>query len=184
MTNNKLLDAILHAYLHAEKLRLEKDPRYQRLTFMHVAKSLEPGIEKWHVEFLRKQLFDDGFLDNQKYISGEPYILTPSGIKAAQSSYYSSQADETLSEKKIREGTIISFGRAKVSIAISIAAIIIPTIISIYGLAVINSSPSADDYNELKLRIERIENSRDFEKPIESATKKDNDTTQYKFNER
>lgn len=161
MTNNELLDKILYAYLHGLKLKLDKDPKYSRLTFKLVVKAFDKEIEEWHIDFLRKQLFDDGLLECGKYGDGEPYELTPKGIKAAQNGgWYRNSAEERQSDKEIKSETLSNFKRSKTSLIISIFAIIIPTVISLYSLWISKQSPTKEEVQQLQQRIEKFENSK------------------------
>jgi hypothetical protein len=160
MTNNELLDKILYSYLYGLKLKLEKDPRYKRLSFKLVAKAQEKGIDDWHIDFLKKQLFADGFLKQSGFGDGEPYELTDAGIKAAQVGWYKENATEKQTEKEIRKQTLANLKRSKLSLTISIFAIIVPTIISLYSLWTSKQSPTIEEQKELKQRIENLENSR------------------------
>ena len=175
MTNNEILDKILYAYLHGLKLKLDKDPKYARLTFKLVVTAFDKEIEEWHIEFLRKQLFDDGLLEYAKYGDGEPYELTSKGIKAAQNGgWYSNSADERQSDKEIKSETLSNLKRSKSSLIISIFAIIVPTIISLYSLWTSKQSPKKEELQELQQRIENLENSKNEHNVISVDTLKRN----------
>jgi len=159
MTNNKLLDSILNVYLYGIKLRIENDPKHKMLTFDFVAKSQEPNIKDWQIEFLRKTLFDDGFLENCPFDDmAEPYELTPAGVKAAQNGWYTSKEEEIQLEIELKKRTITSLKLSKTSLIISIFAIVIPTIISIYSIWISKDMPTQQQFQELKHRIKAIEN--------------------------
>jgi hypothetical protein len=157
MTHNKLLDAILSSYLFGLRLKLDKDPRYKKLSFNLVARAQEPTIDDWHIEFLRKRLFDDGFLEYAKYGDGEPYELTPAGIKAAQTNWYTSQAEEKRIDKEIKEQTLLSLRRSKDAKIISIFAIIVPTLISIYALYITKQQDNTEEVKQLKQQLNTIQ---------------------------
>jgi hypothetical protein len=156
MTHNKLLDAILTSYLYGLRLKLDKDPRYKKLSFNLVAKAQEPTIDEWHIEFLKKRLFDDGFLEYAKYGDGEPYELTPAGIKAAQTNWYSSNEEEKRLDKEIKQQTLLSLKRSKDAKIISIIAIIIPTLISIYALWLTKQQDNTEEVKQLKQQLDTI----------------------------
>lgn len=134
MTHTSLLDAILSSYLYGQKLKLEKNPKYKRLSFKLIAKAQDTTLDDWNIEFLRRRLFDDGFLENAKYGDPEPYELTALGIKAAQTKWYSSNEEEKRLDKEIKQQTLLSLRRSKDAKIISVFAIIVPTLISIYAL--------------------------------------------------
>lgn len=157
MTHNKLLDAILSSYLFGLRLKLDKDPRYKKLSFNLVAKAQEPTIDEWHIEFLRKRLFDDGFLEPAKYGDAEPYELTPTGIKAAQTNWYTSQAEEKRLDKEIKEQTLLSLRRSRDAKVISIFAIVVPTLISIYALYLTKQQDNTEEVKQLKQQINTIQ---------------------------
>lgn len=156
MTHHKLLDVILACYLFAEKLKLSKDPRYQKLTFKLVAEVQEPGIDEWNVEFLRKRLLEDGFLRPSKFGDAEPYELTPEGIKAAQTSHYSSAIKERDIDWKIKEETLKSLKRSKDAKTISIFAIIVPTLISMYSLWMAHESDNTEEIRRLRQQFDSV----------------------------
>ena len=132
-------------------MKLDKDPRYSRLTFNLVVKAFDKEIEDWHLKFLRKQLFDDELLQNSKYGDGEPYELTPKGIKAAQTGgWYRNLSAEREFNQKIKTETLKSLKRSKTSLIISIIAIIIPTFISLYGLWLSNKSVKPVELQKLQ----------------------------------
>jgi hypothetical protein len=179
MTHNNLLDAILSSYLFGQKLKLAKDPRYKKLSFNLVAKAQDPTIDDWNIEFLRKRLFDDGFLENAKYGDPEPYELTPAGIKAAQIRWYSSQAEEKRLDKEIKEQTLLSLKRSKTALTISIFAFIIPTLISLYSLWTNKESATTEELQQLQKRIEKLESSKTESKTTSNVSEKVSaDTTQ------
>jgi hypothetical protein len=156
MTHNKLLDAILSSYLFGLRLKLDKDARYKKLSFKLVAKAQEPTIGDWHIEFLKKRLFDDGFLENAKYGDAEPFELTPAGIKAAQSNWYSSNEEEKRLDKEIKAQTLLSLKRSKDAKVVSIFAIIVPTIISIYALWLTKQQDNTAEVKQLKQQLDAI----------------------------
>lgn len=131
MTNNKFLDAILASYLFNEKLRHTHPHESKKLTFEFIAKAQLPEVEDWRIEFLRKQLISDGFLEYAEFGDGVTYTLTPTGIKAAQLNWYSKNEEETQLDKDIKKQTLLSLKRSKDAKTISIWAIIVPTLISI-----------------------------------------------------
>jgi hypothetical protein len=157
MTKNNLLDAILSSYLWGQKLKLEKDPKYKKLSFRLVVKAQEPTIDDWQIEFLKKQLFDDGFLEVAKYGDEEPYELTPSGIKAAQTRLYSNTEADKQKENEIKDHTLAELKRSKYSLLIAILAFIIPTIISVYTLWTGKQQPTTEEVQELRQRIQKLE---------------------------
>ena len=57
MTQNNLLDSILSSYLYGQILKAEKPHQYKKLTFEFIAKTQEPGIEDWRIEFAKKNSF-------------------------------------------------------------------------------------------------------------------------------
>jgi hypothetical protein len=159
MTNNNLLDAILTSYLWGQKLKLEKHPKYNRLSFRLVVKTHDPTADEWQIEYLKKQLLDDGFLEIAKYEYGNEgqYELTTSGIKAAKSRWYSKFSADKQKEDEIKENTLSNLKRSKYSLVISILALIIPTIISIYTILIDNKQPIIDQIKELNKRIRKLE---------------------------
>lgn len=157
MTNNNILDAILSSYLWGQKLKLEKDPKHKKLSFRLVVKAQEPTADDWQIEFLKKQLFDDGFLEIAKYGDEEPYELTPAGIKAAQTRWYSNSAADKDTDKQIKQHTLADLKRSKYSLYISILAFIVPTIISLYTLWTGKQQPTTEEYQELRQRVEKME---------------------------
>jgi len=179
MTHNNLLDAILSSYLYGQKLKLAKDPTYKKLSFKLVAKAQDPTVDDWNIEFLKKRLFDDGFLENAKYGDPEPYELTPTGIKAAQTRWYSSQADEKRLDKEIKEQTLLSLKRSKTALIISTIAFIIPTLISLYSLWTNRQSVTTEELQQLQKRIEKLESSKTEAKTTSTVSEKVSfDTTQ------
>jgi len=172
MTHNNLLDAILSSYLFGQKLKLTKDPTYQRLSFKLVAKAQDPTVDDWNIEFLRKRLFDDGFLEYAKYGDPEPYELTPAGIKAAQTRWYSTQAEEKRLDKEIKKHTLLSLKRSKTALTISIFAFIIPTLISLYTLWTNKRSATTEGLQQLQKRIEKLESSKTEAKTTSNVLEK------------
>jgi hypothetical protein len=157
MTNNNLLDAILSSYLWGQKLKLDKDPKYNKLTFRLVVKAQDPSADDWQIELLKKQLFDDGFLEVAKFGDEEPYELTPAGIKAAQTRWYSKYAADKQKENDIKDHTIADLKRSKYSLVIAILAFLIPTIISVYTMWTNNQQPTTVEVQELRQRIQKLE---------------------------
>lgn len=160
MTHNKLLDAILSSYLFGLRLKLDKDPRYKKLSFNLVAKAQEPTIDDWHIEFLRKRLFDDGFLEYAKYGDGEPYELTPAGIKAAQTNWYTSQADEKRIDKEIKEQTLKSLkqsGKALWTSYLSMIGTIGAAVIALIALTTTKQSDNSEELKQLKQQLDTIQ---------------------------
>ncbi len=157
MTHNNLLDAILSSYLYGQTLKHSKDPTYKRLSFKLVAKAQDPTIDDWNIDFLKKRLFDDGFLEYAKYGDPEPFELTPAGIKAAQVSWYSSQAEEKRLDKEIKEQTLLSLKRSKAAKTISIWAIIVPTLISLTTLWLSIRPSKSKELPQLKQQLNTIQ---------------------------
>jgi hypothetical protein len=157
MTNNHLLDAILSSYLWGQKLKLENDPKYKRLKFRLVVLAQDPTADDWQIDFLKKQLFNDGFLEIPKNGDEEPYELTPLGIKAAQTRLYSNTELDKDTEKEIKRRTLADLNRSKYSLAIAILALIIPTIISFYTLWTNKQQPTLEEVQELRQRIHKLE---------------------------
>jgi hypothetical protein len=160
MTNNQLLDAILTCYLFNEKLK-HTDPNVsKKLTFAFIAKAQLTDIDEWRIEFLRKQLFNDGYLEYAKYGNGEPYILTASGIKAAQNNAYIKTEEDKQLDKELKLQTLLSLKRSKTAITISIFAIAIPTLISLYSLWTSKQSATTEEFQQLEERVKKLENSK------------------------
>ena len=155
--NNKLLDSILHSYLFGQILKLNQDPKIKKLTFSFVVKTQEPLVEDWRMEFLKSQLLADGFIEVSNNIDEDLYELTPAGIKAAQTSWYSTSAVDKDTEREINLQTLASLKRSKHAIIISILAIIVPTVISLYSLWTSNQSPTSEQVKELQERLEKME---------------------------
>jgi hypothetical protein len=158
MTNNKLLDQILHCYLFGQQLKLDDNPLYTKLTFEFIVKSQDKSIDKWCFEFLKNQLVNDGFIEPAKYGDGEPFELTAKGITAAQTSWYSSLEEERVLDKEIKRQTLRSLKRSKEAIIISIFAILIPTILSIYTLWATYDSSKSKELNTLEQKLGVLEN--------------------------
>jgi len=159
--NNEILDKILHSYLWAWKLKQDKDPKYPKLNFEKIARAQEQLIEDWHLEFLKRQLINDGFLVASDSKNGEPYELTPLGIKATQNGGYKSFQAEKQTDRDIKSQTLANLKSSKYSLIISIFAIIVPTIISLYSLWTSKQSPTDEEVQHLLQRIERMENLKD-----------------------
>ena len=169
MTNNQLLDAILSCYLFNEKLK-HTDPNVsKKLTFAFIAKAQLPDIDKWRIEFLRKQLFNDGLLEYAKFGDGEPFILTPAGIKAAQTNSYITNEEDKQLDKELKRQTLLSLKRSKTAITISVFAIIIPTLISLYSLWTSKQSASTEELNQLQERVKKLESSKTEAKTTSNA---------------
>lgn len=157
MKNTKILDSILHSYLYGEKLKLEGNPLYHKMTFEYIFKSTTRGenfqVEPWQMEFLKLTLLNDGFIRLPD--SGiEPYELTKEGIKAAQISWYSKSAQDIEIEKEIKSLTISDLKRSKKNLNIAILALIIPTIISIYSLVETANSGKEKEKEIINLKTE------------------------------
>lgn len=174
MTNNELLDAILNSYLYAISVKYTNPALYRKMTFENVAKAQADGqnfkLDKWHLEFLRKKLLDEGFLEPSKYGNPDPYSLTTNGINFINSGGYSKAAIKRQREEQIQEQTLNSLKRSKTSLYISIFAIIIPTIISVYSLWTSKQSPTTDQIQELQQRIQKIENLKSEAKTIKDSS--------------
>lgn len=157
MTNNELLDAILYSYLYEYKLKLENSPEYKKLTFEYIAKAQDPDIEEWQLKFLRQTLINDGFIEPAKISGPEPYNLTPTGIKAAQTGWYKKTEKDLRTKKEITKQTLADLKRSKISLIVAILAFIIPTIISIYTFQANKQQPNRQELQELRQRIEKLE---------------------------
>ncbi|MBB2950753.1 hypothetical protein [Sphingobacterium sp. JUb56] len=156
MNNNQILDSILHSYLFGQKMKLENDPRYLKMTFDFIfnTQTKREETESWQMEFLKQTLLNDGFIKLPE--SGiEPYELTPTGIKAAQVGWYKKNERDVETEKQLNLLTVADLKRSKATLAIAILALIIPTALSIYSI--IQSAKTDKDKEIEKLRIELIE---------------------------
>jgi len=160
MTNNQLLDAILSCYLFNEKLQHTHPTASKKMNFSLISKSQLPEIEDWRIEFLRKQLFNDGFLENSKYGDPEPYTLTPTGLKAAQNNSYRRNEEDSQVDKEIKLQTLLSLKRSKTAVTISIFAIVIPTLISLAALWLSIKQSPTEELNKLQQRIDKLESSK------------------------
>jgi hypothetical protein len=169
MTHNELLDTILTAYNWAEIMKIKKDPKYKKLTFNLVARAIEPTIEDWHIEYLRNRLFNDGFLSYSKFGDGEPFEITPDGIKASQANWYRSNAEDKKVEKETKIENLKSLKRSKTALWISVFAFIIPSIISVYTILTNKELPTKEQFQELQERIKKLENSKIEDKTISNA---------------
>jgi len=161
MTNNQILDTVLHSYLYGQKLKLEGDPRYNKMTFEFIIKTQTKGenfeVEPWQMEFLRKTLLNDGFITLPE--SGiEPYELTKEGIKAAQVGWYKKNAKDAEIEKEIKSLTIEDLKRSKRNLVIAVLALIIPTIISIYSLLQTTNNNKGTEIEKLRTEIQELKN--------------------------
>ena len=156
MTNNQLLDIILKLYLQDKQWALSGDPRHSRLTFAKVVKSQDPIIEDWQIMFLKEQLFADKFLQYAKYGDEEPYTLTDTGVKAAQTSWYVPLQENNEQQKTIRTETIKDFSRSRNALIISIIAIIVPTLISLYTLWLNKQQDNTEEVKQLKQQLDTI----------------------------
>lgn len=136
---------------------LSKNPLHQKVTFSKFVKSLDPKIEEWQIKFLKEQLFSDKFLEYSKYGDHEPYILTPGGIKAAQNGWYVPMEDNRILDKEIKKHSLKNLKRSRTIIIISILAVIIPTVISLYSLMTNKESPSHKQFKDLQQRIKTLE---------------------------
>ena len=136
---------------------LSGNPLHKKLTFSKVVKSQDPTIEEWEIKFLKDQLFADKFLEYAKYGGEEPYKLTDIGVKAAQTGWYASLSEKNEQEKIIRTETIKDFKRSKKALTISIIAIIVPTIISIYTLWASKRQDNSEEVKQLKQQLNSIQ---------------------------
>ena len=156
MTNNQLLDTILKLYLMARQWELSKNPLHQKITFAKVVKSQESTIEEWQIQFLKEQLFADKFLQNAKYGDEEPYTLTDTGVKAAQTGWYVPHSEKGGQERTIRTETIKDFSRSKRALNISIIAIIVPTLISLIVLWLSSRQPTTEEVRQVKEQVFKL----------------------------
>lgn len=138
------------------QLELSGNPLHNKITFAKVVKSQDPTIEDWQIKFLKEQLFADKFLEYAKYGDGEPFALTPDGVKAAQTGWYVPHSEKGEQEKIIRTETINDFRRSKKALTISIFAIIVPTILSIYTLLTTKQQDNTEEVKQLKLQLDTI----------------------------
>lgn len=131
MTNNQILDAILHCYLFAQKMKLENNAKYSKMTFEFIfnAQTKDQAVESWQMEFLKQTLINDGFIKLPE-TGVEPFELTPSGVKAAQLGWYKKNERDLETEIQINSLTIKDLKRSKTSLTIAVLALIIPTILS------------------------------------------------------
>lgn len=154
MTNNQILDAILHCYLFAEKMKLENNSKYSKMTFEFIfnTQTKEHDVESWQMEFLKRTLINDGFIKLPD--SGvEPYELTPSGVKAAQLGWYKKNERDLETEIQISSLTIKDLKRSKTSLIIAVLALIIPTILSVYSLVQSINSGKEKEIDKLKTEL-------------------------------
>ena len=169
MTNNKLLDIILKMYLMDRHWELSENPLHQKLTFSKIAKSQDPTIEEWRIKFLKDQLFSDKFLEYAKYGDEEPYTLTSAGIKAAQIGWYVPMETNRILDKETKEQNLKNLKRSKAAIIISILAIIIPTLISLYILFTNKQQTTQEQFQELQRRVQKLESKKIEVKPTSKA---------------
>lgn len=174
MTNNQILDAVLHSYLYGQKLKLEGDPKYNKMTFEFIVQTQTKGegfiVEPWQLEFLRQTLINDGFI--KLPTSGiEPYELTKEGIKAAQIGWYKKNAKDVELEKEIKALTVADLKRSKKNLLIAILALIIPTILSIYSLIQTANSDKEKEMEIEYLKTEIKELKNDFKIIVEKQSK-------------
>ena len=160
MTNNQILDSVLGCYLYGQKLKLEGNSQYNKMTFEFIVKSQTNGggfkIDPWQMEFLKQTLLNDGFITLPK--SGiEPYELTKEGIKAAQNGWYKKNEKNIEIDEKIKSLTIENFKHSKKSLIVSILALIIPTVLSIYNLIQVSNNSKDQEIEKLKKEIIEIQ---------------------------
>lgn len=158
MTNAELLDSILYCFAGILKEKLDGSPKYNKVDFKHIARSQEPDIPDWQIDFLKMQLFMDGFLVIAKSGPEEPYELTPRGIKAAQIGWYKSKETAREQDREIRKETLAQLKRSKFFNALSIASIIFSILFSIYSAYTGYNTPSREEHQDLQRRLEKLEN--------------------------
>ncbi len=151
MTNNQILDAILHCYLFAQKMKLENNAKYSKMTFEFIfnAQTKDQAVESWQMEFLKQTLINDGFIKLPE-TGVEPFELTPSGVKAAQLGWYKKNERDLETEIQINSLTIKDLKRSKTSLTIALLAVIIPTILSVYSLVQSANSNKDKEIDKLK----------------------------------
>ena len=132
MTHDQKLNAILNSYLYAEKLRLENDPEYKKLTFNFIVNAQIKEIEEWEKEFLKERLFEDGYLKENGSGRGQPYLLTNAGKAFIQSGGYVKQRERQCIQDEINKDNLRTnlFNRRNVVIMIILTLIIV--IISLF----------------------------------------------------
>jgi cell division protein FtsL len=159
------------------QLELSGNPLHNKITFAKIVKSQDPTIEDWQIKFLKEQLFADKFLEYAKYGDGEPFTLTPAGIKAAQTGWYVAHSEKGEQEKIIRTETIKDFNRSRKAVNISIIAIIVPTIISLGALWLSRQQPTTEEVQQVKERVHKLNSKLDQQKTtLDSLTKLFGDT--------
>lgn len=157
MTLYEKLDTILNGYLGWHVLKLKGDPKHKNMTFSLAVKTLCPDTEEWEKSYLRDRLINDGYLEPISNEDEEDLELTPKGIVFRVENGYVANQNETKKDKTIKDETLKNLKRSKWAFIISFFAFIVPTIISLYGLRTSKQSPTKEEVQQLRQRVEKLE---------------------------
>lgn len=157
MTLYEKLDAILNGYLGWHVLKLKGDPRHKNMTFSLAVKTLCPDTEEWEKSYIRDRLINDGYLEAISNEDLEDLELTPKGIVFRVENGYVASQNEIKKDRKIKDETLNGLKRSKWALIISIFAIIIPAIISVFVFQENKQQPTRQELQELRQRIEKLE---------------------------
>lgn len=158
MTLYEKLDAILNGYLGWHVLKLKGDPRYKNMTFSLAVKTLCPDTKEWEKTYLRDRLINDGYLQPISHKNFELLELTPEGVKFRLENGYVASQDEKKKDRKIKDETLKGLKRSKWALIISIVAIIIPAIITVYIFQQSKHQLTRQEFHMMQQRIEKLEN--------------------------
>jgi hypothetical protein len=154
MTHPEKLNAVLHILLNNQRAILDRKPIDKRMTFEFICKTVAEVSEKWEVEYLRNILLNDGYIKMGEFGDGEPPVITHPGIKFIQAGGYKQQAEDRELEQQIKRQTLTSLKRSRDAKIISIIAIIVPTIISIYALWISKQQPTIEELRQWKQQLD------------------------------
>lgn len=157
MTHFEKLDTILFVLLDSQRLNLQKAPTPKRLTFDFICKTVAEVQEQWEVDYLKQRLLDDDYIKFGDYGDGEPPKITPKGIKFMQTGGYRQQDQDLQLHRENQEQNLKSLKRSKTSLWVSVIAIIIPTLISLYTLWKNSQQPTIEEMNKLKNKVDSIQ---------------------------
>jgi predicted transcriptional regulator len=157
MTLHEKLDSILNGYLAWHVLKLKGDPRHKNMTFSLAVKTLCPDTEEWEKAYLRDRLINDGYLEAISNEDLENLELTQKGIDFITENGYVGSQNEIKKDRKIKDATLNSLKHSKWALIISIFAIIIPAIISVYVFQESKHQPNRQELEELRKRIEKLD---------------------------
>lgn len=128
MTHPEKLNRILYVLLDTHRKRLDKQPTNRRLTFAFICKTVAEVTEDWETEFLKQQLLSDGYMKMSDFGDGEPFEITPEGIKFIQQGAYEKEKRNYEIEQKIKEETLKKFQFDKWAFTIAILSLVIAVI--------------------------------------------------------